>query len=223
MYNECEVTVGRRSGEVQRGELAWGLRAGPAVVVLAPLILVGGRVLGVGVEDPFADPTSSGRFLASELVSFAATVLFLPAALFLAWVLRGSESRAGAVGAALVAVGVVGSAGIYALDFASVELSRAGPRQDMRSIFIAMLESPGVQVLRSLEVGLPLGLVLLGWALWSRRVVRWEAALGITVAVFLSNDNIPDPVAVLGATLLLVGFAAAALPLLRKTSGPSTS
>ncbi len=215
--------MGRRIGEVQRGELADALRAGRAVVVMAPLILVGGRLLGVGVEDPFAAPTDSGRFFAFELTSFAATALFLPASLFLASLLRGSPSRAGSVGAALVALGVVGSAGIYALDFASVELARAGPPQDMRSIFLAMLDSPGVQVLRWLEAGLPLGLVLLGWALWSRRVVRWEAALGITVGVFLSNDNLPDAVAVVGAMLLLAGFAAVALPLRRRACAPTTS
>ncbi len=215
--------MGRRIGEVQRGERADDLRAGRAVVVMAPLILVGGRLLGVGVEDPFAAPTNSGRFFAFELASFAATALFLPAALFLASLLRGSPSRAGSVGAALVALRVVGSAGIYALDFASIELARAGPPPDMRSIFLAMVDSPGVQVLRWLEAGLPLGLVLLGWALWSRRVVRWEAALGITVGVFLSNDNLPDAVAVVGAMLLLAGFATVALPLRRRACAPATS
>ena len=215
--------MGRRIGDVEREVLTGHLRAGPAVVVLAPLDLVGGRLLGIGVEDPFAAPTSSGRFFAVELVSFAATMLFLPAALFLAWLLRGWRSRAGSVGAALVVLGVVGSAGIYTLDFGLVELAQAGRQQDIRPIFIAMLDSPGIQVLRWLEVGLPTGLVLLAWALWRRRVVRWEGALAISVGVVLSNDNLPDAVAALGTTLLLAGFAAVAVPLLRESSAWSAS
>lgn len=91
---------------------------------------------------------------------------------FLGWLLRRSDSRVGFVGAAFVAFGVVGSAGVYALDFASVELAHAGPPDDMRSLFIAMLDSPGMLVFRLLEMGLPIGLAVLAWALWSRPVAR---------------------------------------------------
>ncbi len=137
------------------------LRGGLGIVVFAPLVLVAARIAGIGLEDPFADAANAGRFLAVELLSFATTVAFLPAALFLAWVLGGRQCLTGSIGAALVVLGVVGSVGIYALDFASVELARAGPSDEMRSIFIAMLANPGVRVLRSFELGLPIGLLVL--------------------------------------------------------------
>ncbi len=137
--------------------------------------------------------------------------MLLPAALFLAWLGGGAQSRAGSIGAALVVLGVVGGVGVYALDFASIELARAGPSDEVRSIFITMLANPGVRVLRSLELGLPIGLLVLAWALWHQHVSRGPVALAVAVGVVLSNDTLPDVVRDRGTVLLLAALTAVAL------------
>ncbi len=197
-------------GDSENLNAAGPLRGAPAVVVLAPLALVASRLLAIGVADPFTTSTGSGRFLAVELLSFATTVMFLPAALFLAWLGGGAQSRAPSIGAALVVLGVVGGAGVYALDFASIELARAGRSDEMRSIFITMLANPGVGVLRSLELSLPIGLLVLAWALWRQHVTRWPVAFAVAVGVVLSNA-LPAVVAIVGTVLLLAGLTAVAL------------
>ncbi len=128
-------------GEASRAE-GPGL-CGPGVVVLASLTLVAGRLVEVGAEDPFASPGSSEQFVAAHVVNLAATVVVFGAALVLVGLLPESRRRGASMGAGLVALGVVGTAGVYALDFASVELAQAGRPQDMRSLFIAMLDNPG--------------------------------------------------------------------------------
>ncbi len=194
-----------------------------ACVVLAPLGLLAARILDIGGQDPFASPGSSGRFLASHLVSLSATLLLLPAAFFLVSLLPPTRRRAASVGAGLVVLGVVGGAGVFALDFASVELARAGEPNVMRGLFTDMLANPGIRLLRTLEVALPIGLLVLAWALRRKGGVGWPSALAIAAGALFSNPALRRPVGLVGALLLVVGLGGIAAALLRRAVSRPTA
>jgi hypothetical protein len=179
-----------------------------ALLVAGPILMLAAAAVG-----PNVDSANKGlelaRVAAHRDAYFAAGVLFLlggvavmVAAIGLSHVFRG-RGVLGQIGSGLLAIGTMSMAGWYA--FGSVEYEMVNHAGLDRSQMALLLHDGDKQVSGAplfllFLVGIVLGLIVLGVAVWRQRVApRWVAAL-----VALSG---PVSFVANGRTLMIVSFA----------------
>ncbi len=214
-------------------------RRHPLVVLLATVALVAGPVAAIAARlfDPATSPTESIARLVADaaahpgethavLVGDAFIWLMLPAALVaagLAW------RRAPALATAAGVLSLVGWTGIVALATQDALIAEAGHARFARgpAVTLATAWSNGGVVntyTTMFVVGHLLGTILLGAALWRARVIPRGLAAGVAVAMplhLLAFVTGVKPLDLASDVLLLIGFGACALSVLRETAAGS--
>jgi hypothetical protein len=151
------------------------VQAATAALLLAPLLgLVGLILLPPIPADPAGQLTviagNPGRWLAANVVLITSQLLFVPAMLVLAWLLRMSGSRAGTVGAVLMAVSAVLHVGVLGFVTAQLPMAESAATAAAERMFGTPFTVLIVPTLASVYIGT----VLVAVGVWRTRLApRW--------------------------------------------------
>ncbi len=189
---------------------------GAVSLVVAPLFgLVGGALHPERATDPAelleVVAANLDRWYLAHLLFFLGSLLLLPAVLMLGDLARARAPGLALAGVVLSVIGLVGAAGVAAVELAIWELAQPSVAAGEAAAVVERLtEGAAVTVpVLGASIGFPLGFALLGAALWRADAApRWASAcVGLGPAVFSAGG--------LGGSLLLTvaGSAVSALGL----------
>jgi hypothetical protein len=175
----------------------------------------GDAMLSGIAADPGAMQTAVWFSLLAGSTAFAATIA-------VAWVCRRHAPRLTAVGAALALLGLAAGATMPSQELVELVAVRKGINPTtIGTLNDAISNQPTVvAALLIFLLGMFIGQILLGIALWRSRVApRWMAlALIVATPLHLAPAGAGNSVAALSWALTAVGYAAASLALLRMSN-----
>jgi hypothetical protein len=175
----------------------------------------GDAMLSGIAADPGAMQNALWFSLLAGSTAFAATIA-------VAWVCRRHAPRLTAVGAALALLGLAAGATMPSQELVGLVAAREGINPTtIGALNDAISNQPSVTAaLLIFLLGMFIGQILLGIALWRSRVApRWMAlALIVATPLHLAPAGAGNSVAALSWALTAVGYAAASLALLRMSN-----
>jgi hypothetical protein len=183
-----------------------------AALPAAPLTTLLGVLLRPSTPDSVGGTldviaANQGRWLAAAVLSVAGQLLFVPAGIALARLLRSAGSRAGAIGGALLVTTGALHVGVLGYTMAQIPLAEAGAVAAAE----AMFESPAFLVLLlPTLLTVYVGIVLVAVALWRTRLTpRW---VPVALVVAPALEFVHDPWGTVATfTVWTAAFAAVAL------------
>jgi hypothetical protein len=185
-------------------------------LVVAPLFgLVGGALHPVRERDAAAlyavVAANLDRWYAAHVLFFFGSLLLLPGVLLLWDLARGRSPGLALAGVALALVGLVGAAGVAAVELAVWEAAQPTIARDEAVALVERLsEGAAVTIpVYGASLGFPLGFALLGAALWlAEAAPRWAAAcIGLgPVAFSVGGLGGSLPLTVAGSVLSAAGL-----------------
>lgn len=195
-------------------------------LILAPLVLAIAQPINPGEGDAGwvqAMADMPGRIQAASLLVILSSLLFVPALIGLLRLVRQRGSVLGHVGVGLMLIGVIGHAvwagfEIVLVWMATSEIDRA---QLSAVVNDGAPSSIGFTVvLLMFLAGFFLGAIVLAAGLWrSGAVPRWAAAciaaFPLSEFIPIGNESIQESVFMIGLTLMVIGFGAIGLKLLK--------
>jgi hypothetical protein len=196
-------------------------------MVLSPLFLLASVIV-----HPRTEPEAGGQlaivaanqdtWYIAHLLALVSLLLAIPVVLGFMHMLREREVAYGHVGGALALLGVVAWTGLIAMEFVVWQMVKADadPAQ-MSALLERVNEATGIVLpFFVMGIALALGLIVLAAGLYRARAVpTWSAALvavGI-VALYVGVLMMSQPLAIIGAAVLLVGEAAIGMLVLGET------
>lgn len=168
---------------------------------------------------------AAGRTQLAHLLNLLTILLFIPALAGMHRLLQPRRPRAAAIGAGLVAAGLVGWSGVLALGSAELQVARTLSGQDAVFAAEALQRSPVAGVMLAMFLLCTfVGLVVLAVALWRARVVPgWvPAAVGLAVVGDIVGSTV-TPVVVAVWVLFAAAFAPVARARVRVRTSESTT
>jgi hypothetical protein len=208
----------------------------PVAAIPAAAVLIAGPVAAALVRlfDPATSPTESIAKLVADAAAHPAAAhavlvadsfiwLMLPASLIAAWVAWRRAPVLGAVAGVLLLAGWAGVVALAAQDALIVQASHAGfGRAEAVALTTAWANGGVVNTYTTMFVaGHLLGTILLGLALWRGRTIPRWIALGVAVSMplhLVAFVAAIEPLDLAAYALLLIGFGACAVKLLRETA-----
>lgn len=156
-----------------------------AALIAAPLAFVLGTLLHPGLRHDAADQLAligahRAAWYWTHVLGFLAVILFYPAILALAGLVRERAPGWALAGTALGFAGLVGWGGVVTFfGFVGWQMAAAGDQAQMADLFRRLNETPGAIVpLRALSFGVVAGMLVLAVALVRTGAApRWVAAL----------------------------------------------
>ena len=198
-----------------------------ACMVLAPLLLLVAAVIHPGFETDEAAQIgviadSRDAYFAAQLLGLASIVLAIPAVLGLMHMLREREVTAGHLGGGFALIGLVAFAAATGIGFVLWQATATGADQaEMVALLERVMESTGVIVaVWLMTFAFPLGVLALAAGLMRARAVTplVGGALAVgAVGVALASPLGMSWMLIAAAALLVVGFGATGLMVLRET------
>jgi hypothetical protein len=196
-------------------------------MVLSPLFLLASVIV-----HPRTEPEAGGQlaivaanqdtWYIAHLLALVSLLLAIPVVLGFMHMLREREVAYGHVGGALALLGVVAWTGLIAMEFVVWQMVKADadPAQ-MSALLERVNEATGIVLpFFVMGIALALGLIVLAAGLYRARAVpTWSAALvavGI-VALYVGVLMMSQPLAIIGAAVLVVGEAAIGMLVLGET------
>lgn len=164
---------------------------------------------------------NQNRFLATLLISCAAIVLVVVAALGLMHMLRERMVAYGHIGGALAILGLVAYVGQFGAGFTQWQMTKDGIQASDVSAVHGVMHSAGAVIpLLIVPLLAAVGFVVLAAGLWQARAVDWwmAAAMAIgAVAIAVAGPVASVALAIVGAALFLGGMGATGLMVLRES------
>jgi hypothetical protein len=154
------------------------------------------------------------------MFDFAAIVLFVPVALGVMHLLRERAPMAAHVGTGLVLIGLLSAAAMVGASLVYWQMATGDPVQ-MAALMDRVNGTAGSVIpLSILSLGIPLGTLITAWALYRTRIAHWSTAACIAVGVvvlFAGSLATETTLLVIGAAIMLVGFASLGRMVLAET------
>lgn len=207
------------------GSRAQGFKwmAASIAMIAAPSLFTVGELLSA--RNPLSEQDADPQiWFVGHVLLLLAGLAFVPVALTMMRLIEQAKRATwlGLGGAALVVLGVVATTGIITMDFVAGELSAAGDREQMLTLYRSVSDNAAIAGLDQMQAALPLGLLMLAVGLYlGRSVPAWAAAL-IAIGVVFGNPSLPEPVAIGARLILLVGLSYLAWRLRRQPPGSLT-
>lgn len=179
----------------------------PALLVVVELIHPDGDDQAAGLLANIAESTTA-QYWAHVLVLVVIAML-IPAVLGLVHVTRGARTVLAHVGGALALVGLVALSALVGTEFVLWQAAKNADTAAMTSLVDQVMESGGFVPLYLAVLALPIGMLVLGTAVYlAQAAPRWAAVLiGIAPVIQFANEFAIGPrwINVASAVALLLG------------------
>lgn len=179
----------------------------PALLVVVELIHPDGDEDAAGLLANIAE-SRTGQYWAHAL-ALVVIALLIPAVLGLVHVTRTGRTVLAHAGGALALVGLVALAALVGIEFVLWQAAKSADRAAMTALVDRVMESGGIAPLYLAVLALPIGMLVLGTAVYLTQVApRWAAVLiGIAPVIQFANELAVGPrwINVAGAVALLLG------------------